>query len=221
MKILIVEDEPSISRIIKSGLSKSGHVVDVVEDGIEAKNRVEIYDYDIVILDIMLPGADGQEICAHIRNLGLNSKIIMLTAKDDIDSKVSCLNVGADDYMTKPFSINELDARIRALSRREKMVHGNKLKISGLILDLATKTANVNNNPLRVSLTEYRLLEYLLRHRNEVCTRTMLNENVWGDKSHRSNTIDATISKLRKKIKKLNNGTDIIHTIPKSGYRVY
>ncbi len=220
MRILVVEDEPAIARIIKSGLSKSGHIVDTVEDGEEAKNRVEVYDYDVIILDVMLPGADGYEVCYHIRNLGLNSKIIMLTAKDDIDSKVSGLNVGADDYMTKPFSINELEARVRALARREKIFHSTKLKIGNLTIDQSTKTIAVNKKFLKVSLTEYRLLEYLIRHRNEVCSRTMLNENVWGDKDHISNVIDATVSKLRTRIKKLNNGKDIIHTVPKSGYRI-
>ncbi|HCP08226.1 MAG TPA: DNA-binding response regulator [Candidatus Moranbacteria bacterium] len=221
MRILVVEDEPAIARIIKSGLQKGGHVVDVVEDGIEAKNRVEIYDYDIAVLDVMLPGADGYEICYFIRNLGLDTKIIMLTAKDDIDSKVSGLDVGADDYMTKPFAISELEARIRALARRERIVCGAKLKVKSLTLDLSTKTALVNNKPLKTSLTEYRLLEYLIRHKDEVCSRTMISENVWGDKDHISNVIEATISKLRNKIKKLNNNKDIIFTIPKSGYRIY
>jgi len=221
MRILVVEDEPAIARIIKSGLQRSGHIVDVVEDGIEAKNRLEVYDYEIIILDIMLPGADGYEICHYARNLGLDSKIIMLTARDDIDSKVSALNLGADDYMTKPFSIDELDARIRALSRRERIVCGTKLKVNNLVIDLSAKSISIKNKPLKTSLTEYRLIEYLIRNRNNVCTRTMLKEHVWGDKEHISNVIDATMSKLRVKMRKLNNGTDLIHTIPKSGYRIF
>lgn len=221
MRILVVEDEPAIARIIKSGLEKSGHIVDVADDGTEAKNRIEVYDYEIAILDVMLPGADGYEICHHIRNLGLDSKIIMLTAKDDIDSKVSALNLGADDYMTKPFSINELEARIRALARREKIVCGTKIKVNNLVLDLSTRSITINGTPLKTSLTEYRLLEYLIRNRNNVCSRTMIKEHVWGDKDHFSNIIDATMSKLRSKMKKLNNNIDMIHTLPKSGYRIY
>lgn len=117
MKILLAEDDPSIARIVKIGLQSGGHVVDIVDDGQEAKERVEVYDYDVIILDVMLPGMDGFKVCRHIRNSGINSKIIMLTARDDVDSRVAGLNMGADDYMTKPFSIRELDARIRALAR--------------------------------------------------------------------------------------------------------
>jgi DNA-binding response OmpR family regulator len=221
MKILAVEDEPSIARIIKNSLEKSGHLVDVIDDGVEAQQRVEVFDYDVIILDIMLPGADGYEVCRHIRELGLDSKIIMLTAKDDLDSKVSGLNMGADDYMTKPFSVEELEARIRALSRREKIVYGTKIRVNSLVLDTATKTIKIHGASLKTSLMEYRLVEYLLRHRNTICTRTMLKENVWGDKSHISNVMNATISKLRAKMRKLNNNEDIIHTVPKSGYKIY
>ncbi len=221
MRILVVEDEPAIARIIKTGLEKSGHIVDVVDDGNEAKNRTDVYDYEIIILDVMLPGADGYEVCHHIRNLGLDSKIIMLTAKDDIDSKVSALNLGADDYMTKPFSIHELDARIRALARREKIIYGTKIQINNLVLDPAKKSITINTKQLKTSLTEYRLMEYLIRNRNNVCSRTMIKEHVWGEKDHFSNIIDATMSKLRSKIKKLNNNIDLIHTLPKSGYRIF
>jgi DNA-binding response OmpR family regulator len=220
MKILLVEDEPAIARIIKNGLQRSGHIIDHIEDGAEAKEKIEVYDYDIAILDILLPGADGYEICRHIRKLGLNLKILMLTAKDDIDSKVTSLNIGADDYMTKPFSLEELDARVRALGRREKLVGDIKLKVDSLTLNLATRTATVNNKPLKTTLTEFRLLEYLIRNQNRFCTRTMLSENVWGGKENDSNTISATISRLRAKIRKLNNGSDIIYTIPKSGYGI-
>jgi two-component system OmpR family response regulator len=221
MKILAVEDEQAIARIIKNSLQKCGHIVDVIDDGQEAKDRVEVYDYDVIILDVMLPGADGFEICRHIRSLGLDAKIIMLTARDDIDSKVAGLNVGADDYLTKPFSVDELEARIRALSRRTKITHGEKLKIKALMLDCAVKKAFVNGSPISLLPTEYRLLEYLMRHSGEICTRTMLSENVWGEKNHISNSIVATLSKLRGKIKKLNNGIDLISTVPKTGYRIY
>jgi DNA-binding response OmpR family regulator len=221
MKILAVEDEQSIARIIKNALEKSGHLVDVIDDGIEAQQRVEVFDYDVIILDIMLPGADGFDVCRHVRDLGLDSKIIMLTAKDDLDSKIAGLNIGADDYLTKPFSIEELEARIRALSRREKLVRGIRMKANSLILDTGTKIVTVNNKQLKTTLTEFRLIEYLMRHKDGVCTRTMLMENVWGNKDHISNVMNATISKLRAKIRKLNNNEDIIHTVPKSGYRIY
>lgn len=220
MKILLVEDELAIARIIKNGLQRSGHIIDHIEDGAEAKAKVEIYDYDVAILDIMLPGADGYDICRHVRKLGLDLKILMLTAKDDIDSKVLSLNIGADDYMTKPFSLEELDARVRALGRREKIIGGINLKADGLVLNLATRTATVKSKSLKTTLTEFRLLEYLIRNKNRFCTRTMLNENVWGGKENDSNTISATVSRLRVKIRKLNDGSDIICTIPKSGYGI-
>jgi DNA-binding response OmpR family regulator len=221
MRILVVEDEPAISRILINGLQKSGHIVDLAEDGLEAIKRVEIYDYDIVVLDVMLPEVDGFEVCRHIRKLGLDSKIIMLTAKDDIDNKVLSLNIGADDYMTKPFSLEELDARVRALGRREKLAGKMQLKFDCLEIDLATRTVTVNRKPLKTSLIEFRLLEYLIRNQNRFCTRTMLIEHVWGDKANTSNTVTVTISRLRSRIRKLNNSKDIIHTVPKSGYRVY
>jgi DNA-binding response OmpR family regulator len=221
MKILAVEDEPAIARLIRNSLQRSGHLVDVVEDGAEAMERVEVYDYDVIILDIMLPGTDGYEICRHIRKLGLDAKIIMLTAKDDVDSKIKCLNLGADDYMTKPFSFEELEARVRALARREKLAHSVNLQTDGLILDIAKRVTKINGKPMKTSLTEFRLLEYLLRKKNKVCTRTMLQENVWGDEEHISNVMTATISKLRAKIRKMNGGKDIIQTVPKSGYIIY
>lgn len=218
MKILIVEDEPAIARLVGNSLQRSGHLVDTVDDGLEAIQRIDVYDYDVMILDIMLPGADGYEICQHIRSLGLNSKIIMLSARDDIDSKIKCLNIGADDYMTKPFSFAELEARVRALSRREKLVRTKNLEAGGLALDIEKRTAAVNDKPLKTSLIEFRLLEYLIRNKSKICTRTMLKENIWGQKERLSNVMNATMSKLRAKIKKLNNNKDIIKTVPKSGY---
>ncbi|MFZ2189081.1 MAG: response regulator transcription factor [Candidatus Moraniibacteriota bacterium] len=221
MKILVVEDEPAIARIIKNGLERSGHLVDHIDDGAEAMERMEIYDYDLAILDVFLPGADGFEVCRHIRKIGLDLKILMLTAKSDLDSKVLSLNIGADDYMTKPFSLEELNARVRALGRREKLSSEVKLKVDSLVLDLATRTATINNKPLKITLTEFKLLEYLIRNQNRFCTRTMLSENVWGEKENISNTVTATISRLKAKMKKLNNNSDLIHTVPKSGYRIY
>lgn len=200
MKILIVEDEPAIARIIKNGLERGGHIVDYVEDGLEAMERVGIYDYDLAILDVFLPGADGYEICRHIRKIGLDLKILMLTAKSDLDSKVLSLNIGADDYMTKPFSVEELNARVRALGRREKLTREIKLKVDSLVLDLTTRTATVNNKLLKITLMEFRLLEYLIRNQNRFCTRTMLSENVWGEKENISNTITATVSRLKAKM---------------------
>ena len=145
----------------------------------------------------------------------------MLTAKDDIDNKIKCLNLGADDYMTKPFSFDELDARVRALGRREKLVHGTSLAAGPLILDTGKKMARVNGKKLKTSLIEFRLLEYLIRMKGKICTRTMIKENVWGNKENISNVMNATISNLRSKIRKLNRKEDIIITIPKSGYIIY
>jgi DNA-binding response OmpR family regulator len=220
MKILVVEDEPPISRIIEKVLSRSGHLVDTIFDGLEAKERLDSYDYDILILDIMLPGADGPELCKYARSIGLNAKILMLTARDDIDSKVACLNLGADDYMTKPFSLEELEARVRALGRREKSSRMDNLVFGSLVLNLETKVATVNKKKLKTTLTEFRILEYLMRRKGSLCTRTMLEENIWGNKQNLSNVITATISKLRSKIKKLNDGRGIIQAVPQSGYRL-
>lgn len=220
MRILSVEDEPAIIKLIKNKLQHSGNIVDVVYDGLEAMNKIDAYDYDVIILDIMLPGADGYEICKHIRKLGLNTKILMLTAKEDVESKVKCLNMGADDYMTKPFSLDELEARVRALSRREKLVRGTIVTSGPVSIDTSNKKVMVNGKTVRLALTEFRLLEYLIRNKNSLCTRTMLEENIWGNKGTISNVMNATISKLRSKIKKLNDGKDIIKTIPRSGYMI-
>lgn len=116
MKILVVEDEPSIAHIIKKGLQRSGYVVDIIHDGQEAKDRVGVCDYDVMFLDVMLPGADGFEICRHVRNLGLKSKVIMLTARDDIECQDAGRRAGADDYMIKPFLFSDLDAKIHAVT---------------------------------------------------------------------------------------------------------
>jgi DNA-binding response OmpR family regulator len=220
MRILTVEDEPSILRLIRNALERSGHLVDTAEDGAEAIRKIEIYDYDIIILDIMLPELDGTEVCRYIRKLKLNSKIIMLTAKDDVDTKIKCLNMGADDYMTKPFSFDELDARIRALSRREKIFSGLKLKADSLELDPITRTIKLGGKKLKVTHIEFRLMEFLIRHKNQICTRTMLEENVWGNKENVSNVMNATVSKLRNKIKKISKDKNIIKTMSKSGYMI-
>lgn len=201
MTILLVEDEQKITRFIKRGLELEHYTVDAALDGEEALRLVEINGYDLIVLDLMLPKKDGIEVCREIRKNGISTPVLMLTAKDLIDDKIQGLDSGADDYMIKPFAFGELLARIRALLRREKSVKQAKLQIADLVLDPATHEIKRGGKEIILTSKEYRLLDYFMRHPNQVCTRTMIGEHVWGyNFSQNSNVIDVYISYLRKKI---------------------
>lgn len=196
------------------------YTVDTAYDGKEGLEKTEINDYDLIILDIMLPVMDGIEVCAKIREKKIETPIIMLTARDSIDDRIRGLDVGADDYLVKPFAFGELLARIRALLRREKTVKSTKLKIADLTLNPATHEVFRGDKEISLSSKEYRLLDYMMRRPNTVCTRTMIGEHIWGYSfNDESNVIDVYISYLRKKI---DSGfrNRLIHTVRDVGYKI-
>ncbi len=220
MTILVVEDEYKIARFIQKGLEMEHFTVDVVHDGEEAINKIEINGYDLIILDLMLPKKDGIEVCKEIRAKKIDTPIIMLTARDTVEDRIRGLDEGADDYVVKPFAFGELLARIRALLRREKTVKRTRLQIADLILDPAAHEVKRNGNVIPLTSKEYRLLDYLMRRPGQVCTRTMIGEHIWGyNFTDNSNVIDVTISNLRKKIDG-GYSLKLIQTIRNVGYKI-
>ena len=194
--------------------------VETAYDGKEGLEKGEVNNYDLIILDIMLPEIDGIEVCRRLRESKVETPIIMLTARDTVEDRIKGLDVGADDYLVKPFAFGELVARIRALLRREKSVKSTKLQVSDLTLDPATHEVFRADKEIQLSSKEYRLLDYMMRRPSQVCTRTMIGEHIWGyNFTDDSNVIDVYISYLRKKIDK-GHGNKLIHTVRDVGYKI-
>jgi heavy metal response regulator len=220
MTILVVEDEIKITRFIKKGLEMEHYTVETAYDGEEALEKSEINNYDLIILDIMLPKMDGVEVTRKLRENKIETPIIMLTARDTVDDRVRGLDAGADDYLVKPFAFGELVARIRALLRREKSVQSTNLKVGDLELNPATHEVFRAGKEVQLSSKEYRLLDYMMRRPGHVCTRTMIGEHIWGyNFTDDSNVIDVYISYLRKKIDK-GFRNKLIHTVRDVGYKL-
>jgi len=220
MIILVVEDEKKIASFIKRALEIEKYTVELAMSGEEALQKIEINDYDLIILDVMLPGIDGFAVCQKIRQMKINSALIMLTAKTQISDRIKGLDSGADDYLTKPFSINELLARIRSLLRRGKKEVITKLKISDLVLDPKSHEVKRGKNLLNLTAKEYKILDFLMRRENEVCTRNMIGEHVWGyNFNPLSNVIDAHLSNLRRKVD-AKNKAQLIETVRGGGYKI-
>jgi DNA-binding response OmpR family regulator len=222
MRILVVEDEERIARFIKTGLEEESYAVDVVPDGPSALDWVTGTPYDLVLLDVMLPGLNGFEVTRILRQRGVTMPILMLTARDDIDDRVKGLDAGADDYLPKPFAFKELLARIRALVRRTTTVEkvDTLLEIGDLQLDMVTHTARRGSREIELTAKEYALLEYLMRHPRRPLSRTLIREAVWGfDYYGASNVVDVYVRHLRQKLEK-NGEPPLIHTIRGVGYRV-
>jgi len=220
MFILVVEDETKLASLIRKGLEDEGFTVDVVYDGNTAYEQALYADYDVIILDLMLPGMDGLTVCRRLRDEGNKTPILILTAKDEVSDKVTGLNAGADDYLTKPFSFDELIARLRALFRRGKELKPEKLAVADLILDTTTHEAIRGEKRIQLSGTEYRILEYLMRHPNQIVTRGAIEEHVWGyDFVPNSNLVDVYIRYLRKKIDE-GFDTKLLQTVRGEGYRL-
>jgi heavy metal response regulator len=220
MRVLVVEDEKKIADFIRRGLSEHGYAVDVACDGEEALDWPAVADFDILILDVMLPGRDGIEVCRTLRQRGLRTPILMLTAKDAVEDRVVGLDSGADDYLVKPFAFTELLARLRALARRQPAVVGSLLQVGDLALDTATRRLSRGRADIELTTKEYAVLEYLLRHPNQVLTRTMIAEHVWNyDFDNASNVIDVHIRNLRRKIDD-PFPIKLIETVRGAGYRI-
>jgi len=220
MRVLLVEDERQIADFVARGLTEHGYSVDVAYDGDEAVYWPDVAQFDIIILDVMLPVRDGVEVCRVLRAKGVRSPILMLTARDAIEDRVTGLDSGADDYLVKPFAFAELLARIRALSRREPALTGTVLEIGDLRLDTAARAVQRAEVLLELTAKEFSLLEYLLRHPNQVLSRTMIAEHVWNyDFDSATNVIDVHIKNLRRKI---DDGSPLklIQTVRGAAYRV-
>jgi len=220
MNILIVEDEQRIARFIKKGLELEEYLADVSNDGAKALEMIQINGYDLIILDIMLPGLSGIEICQKIRQDNIDTPVIILTARDSVEDRVSGLDAGADDYLVKPFAIGELLARIRALLRREKTTRQTVLRVSDLTLNPSSHVVTRGERELELTSKEYKILDYLMRRPDQVCTRTMIMEHVWGyDYAGQGNIVDVYITYLRKKIDK-GYSKKLIQTIRDVGYKI-
>lgn len=219
MQILVVEDEKKIANFLRRGLLEEGYMVDLAGDGEEALFKLDINEYDLVILDLMIPKVDGIVVCRKIREENTNIPIVILTAKDAIEDKVAGLDAGADDYLSKPFSFEELCARIRALLRRGKNATPAILTFDNLTLDPATRTADREGKKIYLTTREYALLEYFMRYPNIVLTKTRLLEHVW-DYNYEgfSNVVETYIKYLRKKLNANPKDRELIHTLRGTGY---
>ncbi|MEI7905449.1 MAG: response regulator transcription factor [Candidatus Firestonebacteria bacterium] len=220
MRILVIEDEKKIAAFIKRGLKEEGYAVDAASDGEEGVFLAVDKEYDLIILDIMIPKLDGLSVCRAIRKKGLETPIIMLTAKDTVKDKVAGLDAGADDYLTKPFAFEELLARVRAGLRKNSRKSGTVLKIEDLELDPVSHKVIRSKKTIELTSKEYSLLEYMLRNQGKVITRNMIAEHVWDiDFDTGTNVIDVYINYLRKKIDQ-GFPRKLINTVRGRGYRL-
>ena len=220
MRILIVEDEPKMAGLIHRGLEREGMAADVADNGEDALWRAQATEYDAIVLDVMLPGMDGFEVCGRLREAGVWSPILMLTARDAVRDRVAGLDRGADDYLTKPFSYAELLARLRALFRRGPVERPPELQAGSLRLDPATKRAWRGDDQIDLSAKEFAVLETFMRHPGDVMSRFQLLEHAWDyEYENRSNVVDAYVRLLRKKIDK-PYGVESIETVRGAGYRL-
>jgi DNA-binding response OmpR family regulator len=218
VKLLIVEDDPRIAEPLSEGLSEENFLVEVAADGERGEYLAATNYYDAIILDLMLPLLDGMEVCRALRAQGVNTPILMLTARDATADKIAGLNCGADDYLTKPFVFEELLARLRALLRRGPTVREARLECEHLCLDTLGHTALVGGRATELTAREYALLECLMRNEGRVMTRQQLADQVWGsDYDPLSNVIDVYINYLRNKVD-THPGRKLIHTVRGLGY---
>lgn len=222
MKILLVEDEAALAGMLSKGLKEAGYEVSVAPDGLIGHEMAFKNQFDVLVLDIMLPGMNGMQLCKELRRQQVDTPILMLTALGTTENIVAGLDSGADDYLVKPFHFAELEARLRTLARRKSSGNNNGptdvLQIGNLILNTSTRTAKLNGEQVNLTATEYRLLEFMLQNRGRVLSRMELLENVWGiDFNMSTNVVDVYVNYLRKKID-TNPAQKLIHTMIGMGY---
>ncbi|HMQ80266.1 MAG TPA: response regulator transcription factor [Ignavibacteria bacterium] len=218
MRILVIEDEKKVSEFIRKGLEEQSYVVDTAADGSEGERLAGFNEYDVIILDVLLPKQNGWITCRNIRSNGVKTPILMLTSLGETEDKVKGLDLGADDYLTKPFAFDEFLARVRALIRRSGSGETTSFTLADLEMDLLERKVNRAGKDVQLTQKEFALLEYLLRNKKKVMTRTQISEHVWGmDFDSGSNVVDSYIKMLRKKIDK-DFSPQLIHTIVGVGY---
>jgi DNA-binding response OmpR family regulator len=220
VRILLVEDDRKAARVLKKGLEEEGFVVDAAASGDEADALVAVLDYDLILLDWLLPGRPGIDLCRDLRARGVATPILMLTAKDAVGDRIAGLNTGADDYLTKPYAFAELLARTRALLRRAASSKSAVLAVADLTLDPVSHRVARGGAPLRLTTKEHAILEFLMRHAGEVVTRTQLGEHVWeAEYDNLTNLVDVHVSNLRKKLDAPDR-PPLLHTVRGRGYRL-
>jgi DNA-binding response OmpR family regulator len=218
MRVLVVEDEAEIADLLARALAEISWACDVVTTGAGALEALAVTEYDLVVLDLGLPDMDGLTVCREWRRAGGRTPILVLTARSALDDRVTGLDAGADDYLPKPFAIEELLARLRALLRRPPSAQATRLTVADLELDPATRSVERGGRPLRMSAREYALLEYLLRNPNRVVSRAQILEHVWDDNFDPiANAVDVLVGRVRRKIES-PGGVPLIHTIRGAGY---
>jgi two-component system OmpR family response regulator len=220
VRVLVVEDEVKLAGLIRRGLREEGVLADVAIKGEDALWMAEATAYDVLVLDVMLPGIDGFETCRRLRGDGVRTPILMLTARDAVEDRIAGLDTGADDYLAKPFDFGELLARLRALARRGPAEHGPLLRVGDLELDPATRRVSRAGTEISLSTKEFQLLEVFMRHPGEVLSRFQLLEGAWDTEyEHRSNVIDVYVRYLRQKVDR-PFGVDTLETVRGTGYRM-
>jgi len=218
MRILVIEDDPTVGQYVKRGLEEHRWAVDLTDDGEEGERRASSEAYDMVILDMRLPGKSGLDVLRSLRAKGFERPVLVLTAQDAVDAKVATLRAGADDYVTKPFAFEELLARVEALSRRPRALASPVLRVGDLEIDQATREIRRGGEPIEVTPKEYTVLEYLARHAGRVMSRTLITEYAWGYHfDPGTNIVDVVINHLRKKVD-AGHARKLITTVRGVGY---
>ena len=221
MRILLVEDDDRIAKPLAEGLRNEHHVVEIARDGLEGWEYAQGAEFELILLDLMLPKLDGVTLCKRLRQTGSKALILMLTAKDTTDDKVIGLDAGADDYLVKPFKLKELAARVRALSRRSYELKPQVLTYEQLQLDPSTAKVTYDDKLLSLTPKEYLILEYFLRHPKQILTRTAILDKLWEfDNSSGEGTIKTHITNLRSKLKAAGSANNLIETVYGLGYRL-
>jgi two-component system copper resistance phosphate regulon response regulator CusR len=220
MRVLLVEDDRSLANIVVDGMREQHMSVAVAANAREGRERAELGDYDVIVLDVMLPDGSGFELCAWLRAHGVTTPILMLTARDAVDDRVRGLEAGADDYLTKPFAFRELVARVRALARRPPTTLGETITVGDLAVDLPGHRVRRGSREIELTAKEFALLECLVRHRGRVVDRATITAHVWDDNHDPfTNVLEVLVRRLRRKI---DDGFDVklIHTLRGAGYRL-
>lgn len=222
MRVLVIEDEPKVARALEGGLKRAGYEVALARSGEDGFFRASAESFDLVLLDLMLPGRDGVEVLGALRRRAVKTPVLILTARDTVDDRVQGLDAGADDYLVKPFAFPELLARIRVLLRRGRPEESLRLCVADLEVDLLGRRVTRAGRVLDLTLREYALLEYLLRHAGQVVSREMLARDVWKEPSRGTpldNVIDVNVARLRKKLDQ-GFGAKLLHTVRGVGFTI-